>query len=218
MIDWQEILPVIAFIAYMIFQKVFSRQEEVEESSSDSLTPEERARQIKEEIKRRIQQRQQQPPTAYPQAPQPQTNEPSPLHTDYQQQNYKQPSIFQSPQQVEQNQYSGSALRPEISSEFVEPENHVEDNIDIESLVITRQKQIAKEKIRDGLLRKSNKLKQSIAQKKSSKQDYRGNSIYTITRAFKNPQSARNAFIYSEIFGKPVGLINRKNHKPLWEP
>lgn len=202
-LEW--LAPLVFFILYAISQFIGKKNADEGEapSTTSSQDEEAEARRIREEIRRRIEERQAQQDGAPVSPPPP----PAPA---------RQPQAQKSPAP---SQPAGSFGRT-ISAPAPEAARGptATERLEHEMARLERSRQ-EKDRVAEQVRRKmSRREKQSQAlAAKAETARLRAVGRFNIRRDFGSPQDARRAFIYSEIFGMPVGLRSSRTQRHLWE-
>jgi hypothetical protein len=207
--DWETLLPVVFFVLYGLAQFLGSRKkgDAAEDGADPEEDPMEKARQIREEIRRKIEQRKQtagQPASRDTTAPQRgygyDPNQPESRQARHQQQS--QPA--QKPRPVVVHQAQPVATQPRLSN--------------IEERLHAEQKRLREaRKQHDAAMVQARKMTREASVKRQSDSrklfepdavglDGSGKLRTDVIYGLRHPNSLRQAILYREILGPPVGL------------
>lgn len=200
--DWETLLPVVFFVLYGIAQLLGSKKKgaPAEEEEQDEIDMEERARQIREEIRRKIEERRQardgQPPQPVPQQGRPRYD---PTLPESQQRRTLQPA----PQRpvMQPQPVARRAPEPVLSRQPSLEERLQEQRAILEKA--RREQQAAKAKARQ-------MMAAAGARREKARQEVRvaatGNLRSQLLADLRNPSSTRKAVLLREVLGTPLGL------------
>lgn len=208
--DWETLLPVIFFVLYGIAQLLGSKKKKgapAEEESVDDVDMEERARQIREEIRRKIEERRRAREGQSSPAPQPAPAQRraryDPTMPESQQRRFSQPAP-QEPEPVQRQRPQPVARsRPEPA---VPRQSGIEERLQEQRAILERarkEQREAKAKARQMM---------AAAGAGRGKQQHRaaavssGNLRDQLLTDLRNPLSTRKAVLLREVLGTPLGL------------
>ncbi len=196
--NWIEyLLPIIFFVLYGI-SKLFGKGED-DKSGAPATPPDEseRQRKIQDEIRRRIAERQQETVE----------DEPSPTLTP------PMPT-FDRPTATQRSPFSIPIPPEPRVTPMREPEPPAA--IDLQKQLTAQMERLREanresERVQQPMTRKAQRDDYSLRKKRGSKSTFRRE----ITSMLEDSKSARKAFLYSEIFGTPMGQRRQSTFAPL---
>ncbi|MEO0794032.1 MAG: hypothetical protein AAFX93_02660 [Verrucomicrobiota bacterium] len=218
------IVPIVVFVIWIIGQVVGKQSGESTNESSQEQSPytpldhpanedEERKRRIQEEIRRKIAERRGQDPNLPP--PQQPAAPPSLPHTA---------QATPPPMQPPPAQPEPPAFPPPITSstepQFVEvpvPQRNYEAELEEQRRAVEEAMRRADEINAEAKRRVRDAYDQSKPARRTPR-SYAGASLSRRVRGkLRDPLAAREAFVYLEVLGTPVGQRERGSMKPSWE-
>ena len=196
-IDWLEILGPLAIVAFAVLNWFFGRFRDNEEAPAQpsGSEQEDRARRIQEEIRRKIAQRQgrieeRQSRTPAPPAP--------PRHTSMPRPEVVAPPPPPPPVRRPVQQASEAAVLATPAPDFIDQWDEFERQREESERILSKA-------------RESRAQKHTYGQAASG----RGEFVGSLISMLRSPEGARRAFLYSEVFGIPVGFRPRPTFTPI---
>ena len=207
--DWETLVPILFFVLYGIAQFLGSKkkgdaaEEETEEYDREDADMEERARRIREEIRRKIEERRKQQGKPAPQPVRPAAYDPTVSEQQQSPRSRPQPRTYQpepAPQPV-------LVPQPAESIPSLPADSSLERKLHEQRILLQKSredKQEARERAREieTAARRSSRRK-----KKAVVMETHGDSLrQDLLTGLRDPMSVRKAVLYREILDPPIGL------------
>lgn len=206
--DWETLLPVVFFVLYGIAQLLGSKKKKPgeEEETIEDVDMEERARQIREEIRRKIEERRQAREGQSSPAPQPAPAQRraryDPTMPESQQRRFQQPES-QRPEPPQPRPQPVARSRPEPA---MPRQSGIEERLQEQRAILERARKEQRE-----AKAKARQMMAAAGAGRSRQQHSpaavsSGNLRDQLLADLRNPLSTRKAVLLREVLGTPLGL------------